>query len=188
MMNEQHAGVQPHGVVFTAVLAVCHLLTLPPSMLLAQMRPDGILFGEAKRDTLRDLMGIEVVVESFHHNGLSSRDLQAAVESQLEAAGIRILTAEERLNQPGNPYLYVRLSMLQADSVYSYTLEISVNQTVSLTRHPTITTFAPTWSVQAVGAMSPLNSTIIRDTVKDYAQRFVDAYHAANQAESAALR
>jgi hypothetical protein len=187
MKSQPHAVLHPRGSVVLTVIAACLLVVAPP-MVAAQMRADGILFGEAKRDTLRDLMGIEVVVESFEHNGLSSGDLHAALESQLEAAGIRILTAQERLNQPGNPYLYVRLSVLRADSVYSYTLEISVNQTVSLTRHPTITTFAPTWSVQAVGAMSPLDSTVIRDTVKQYAQRFIDAYRAANQSESAALR
>jgi hypothetical protein len=171
-----------------AALLVAWLLILYCPIATAQMRADGILFGEAKRDTLRDLMGIEVVVESFEHAGLSSGDLQAAAEAQIEAAGIRILTANERLNQPGNPYLYVRLSLVRAESVYSFTLEISVNQTVSLTRHPTITTFAPTWSVNAVGAMSPLDSTVLRHTVKDYVQRFIDAYQAANRAESAALR
>ena len=170
-----------------AVLSAC-LLVLSSPIATAQMRPDGILFGEAKRDTLRDLMGIEVVVESFQHADLSSGDLQTAVEAQLESAGIRILTANERLNQPGNPYLYIRLSLLRAEAVYSFTLEISVNQTVSLTRHPTITTFAPTWSVYAVGAMSPLDAMVLRATVKDYVQRFIDAYHAANRAESAALR
>jgi hypothetical protein len=188
MKIQQHTAYHPHGTGFIAVIAACLWLAVPPPMVTAQMRADGILFGEAKRDTLRDLMGIEVVVESFDHNGLSSRDLQAALESQLESAGIRVLTAEERLNQPGNPYLYVRLSVLRAESVYSYTLEISLNQTVSLTRYPTITTFAPTWSVEAVGAMSPLDSTVIRHTVKHYTQRFIDAYRAANQAESAALR
>ena len=185
MTIPQHLRVRRYG--FAAVLAAS-LMILSVPLTTAQMRPDGILFGEAKRDTLRDLMGIEVVVESFEHNGLSSGDLQAAVEAQLESAGIRILTAEERLNQPGNPYLYVRLSLLRAESVYSFTLEISVNQTVSLTRHPTITTFAPTWSVYAVGAMSPLDSAVLHATVKDYVQRFIDAYRAANRAESALLR
>jgi len=185
MTIQQVRRVDRYGLA-TVLVACSVILSFPLAS--AQMRPDGILFGEAKRDTLRDLMGIEVVVESFQHNDLSSGDLQTAVEAQLESAGIRLLTANERLNQPGNPYLYIRLSLLKADSVYSFTLEISVNQTVSLTRHPTIMTFAPTWSVYAVGAMSPLDSMVIRATVKDYVQRFIDAYHAANRAESALLR
>jgi hypothetical protein len=185
MTTHTHGRASRYGL--SVFLAACVLIAYAP-IATGQMRADGILFGEAKRDTLRDLMGIEVVVESFQHKDLSSGDVQTAVEAQLESAGIRILSATERLNQPGNPYLYIRLSLLQADSVYSFTLEISVNQTVSLTRHPTITTFAPTWSVYAVGAMSPLDSMVLRKTVKDYVQRFIDAYHAANRAESAALR
>lgn len=154
----------------------------------AQMGANGILFGEGKRDTLRDLTGVEVVVESLDVDGLSSRVLKSEIEAQLDQAGIRVLKDKERLNQPGYPYLYVRLSLLNAESVHTYSLEISLNQTVTLTRYPSISTFAPTWWVHAVGVMSPLDVSTLRTTVHDYLGRFVQAYQAVNPQENAILR
>lgn len=154
----------------------------------AQMGANGILFGEGKRDTLRDLTGVEVVVESLDVDGLSSGALKSEIEAQLDQAGIRVLKDKERLNQPGYPYLYVRLSLLNAEPVHTYSLEISLNQTVTLTRYPSISTFAPTWWVHAVGVMSPLDVTTLRTTVHDYLAKFVHAYQAVNPQENAILR
>lgn len=154
----------------------------------AQTGANGILFGEGKRDTLRDLTGVEVVVESLDVDGLSNSLLKSDIEAQLDQAGIRVLRDKERLNQPGYPYLYVRVSLLNAEPVYTYSLEISLNQTVTLTRYPSISTFAPTWWVYAVGVMSPLDVSMLRTTVHDYLGRFVQAYQAVNPQENAILR
>jgi hypothetical protein len=154
----------------------------------AQMGINGILYGEGKRDTLRDLTGVEVVVESFDIEGLSASLLKSDLEAQLDHAGIRVLRDKERLNQPGYPYLYVRLSLLHADPVYTYSLEISLNQTVTLTRYPSISIFAPTWWVHAVGVMSPLDASMLRTTVQDYLGKFIQAYQAVNPPENVILR
>jgi hypothetical protein len=154
----------------------------------AQTGANGILFGEGKRDTLRDLTGVEVVVESLDVEGLSSSLLKSDIQAQLDQAGIRVLKDKERLNQPGYPYLYVRLSLLNAEPVHTYSLEISLNQTVTLTRYPSISTFAPTWWVHAVGVMSPLDVSTLRTTVHDYLGRFVHAYQAVNPQDNAILR
>jgi hypothetical protein len=154
----------------------------------AQMGANGILFGEGKRDTLRDLTGVEVVVESLDVEGLSSSLLKSEIEAQIDQAGIRVLKDKERLHQPGYPYLYVRLSLVHAAPVHTYSLEISLNQTVTLTRSPSISTFAPTWWVHAVGVMSPLDVSALRTTVHDYLGRFVQAYQAVNPQENAILR
>jgi hypothetical protein len=154
----------------------------------AQTGANGILFGEGKRDTLRDLTGVEVVVESLDVEGLSSSVLKSEIEAQLDQAGIRVLRDKERLNQPGYPYLYVRLSLLNAETVHTYSLEISLNQTVTLTRYPSISTFAPTWWVHAVGVMSPLDVPTLRTTVHDYLMKFIHAYQAVNPQENPILR
>lgn len=170
-------------------VCLCLLLgALASGTALAQMGANGILFGEGKRDTLRDLTGVEVVVESLDVEGLSSRLLKSEIEAQLDRAGIRVLKDKERLNQPGYPYLYVRLSLLNAEPVHTYSLEISLNQTVTLTRYPSISTFAPTWWVHAVGVMSPLDVPALRATVHDYLVKFVQAYQAVNPQENAILR
>lgn len=154
----------------------------------AQTGANGILFGEGKRDTLRDLTGVEVVVESLDVDGLSSSVLKSDIEAQLDQAGIRVLKDKERLNQPGYPYLYIRLSLLNAEPVHTYSLEISLNQTVTLTRSPSISTFAPTWWVHADGVMSPLDVSTLRTTVHEYLGRFVRAYQAVNPQDNALLR
>lgn len=151
----------------------------------AQMGVNGILYGEGKRDTLRDLTGVEVVLESFDIEGLSGSLLKTDLEAQLDHAGIRVLRDKERLNQPGYPYLYVRLSLLRADPVHTYSLEVSLNQTVTLTRYPSISIFAPTWWVHAVGVMSPLDVSLLRTTVQDYLGKFIQAYQAVNPQENA---
>jgi hypothetical protein len=166
-------------------LWLCGLTSVTAS---AQTGANGILFGEGKRDTLRDLTGVEVVVESLDVDGLSSSFLKSEIEAQLDQAGIRVLRDKERLNQPGYPYLYVRLSVLNAEPVHTYSLEISLNQTVTLTRYPSISTFAPTWWVHAVGVMSPLDVPTLRTTVHDYLVKFVQAYQAVNPPENAILR
>lgn len=153
----------------------------------AQTGASGILFGEGKRDTLRDLTGVEVVVESLDVDGLSSSFLKSEIEAQLDQAGIRVLRNKERLNQPGYPYLYVRLSLLNAEPVHTYFLEISLNQTVTLTRYPSISTFAPTWWVHTVGVMSPLDVPTLQTAVHDYLVKFVQAYQAVNPPENATL-
>lgn len=168
-------------VLFCLCLGLCGPCSGTSS---AQMGANGILFGEGKRDTLRDLTGVEVVVESLDVEGLSSARLKAEIESQLDQAGIRVLRDKERLNQPGYPYLYVRLSLLHADPVHTYSLEISLNQTVTLSRYPSISTFAPTWWVHAVGVMSPLDIPLLKTTVHDYLGKFIQAYQAVNPQEN----
>lgn len=158
----------------------------------AQMGKNGILYGEGKRDTLRDLTGVEVVVEAFDEaldvEGLSSHQLKSEIETRLEQSGIRVLRDKERLHQPGFPYLYIRLSLLHADQIHTYSLEISLNQTVTLTRYPTISIFAPTWWVHAVGAMSQLDVSTLRTTVHDYLGKFIQAYRAVNPPDDALPR
>lgn len=183
--------VRPSLLRHAAMVSLClslGLCGLASGTASAQMGANGILFGEGKRDTLRDLTGVEVVVESLDVDGLSSSALKSEIEAQLDQAGIRVLKDKERLNQPGYPYLYIRLSLLNAEPVYTYSLEISLNQTVTLMRYPSISTFAPTWWVHAVGVMSPLDVATLRTTVHDYLAKFVHAYQAVNPQENAILR
>lgn len=151
-----------------------------------------ILTGERKRETLRDLTGVEVVVEQIpadaERDGLSTAQLKNYVESQLDGAGIRVLTHEERRTQPGHAYLYVSINTVKTKSIYSYAIEISLNQTVRLTRHPTIATFAPTWSAQVAGTTTAEHLETIREDVSDFVQAFIQDYLTMNPREETVLR
>jgi len=153
----------------------------------AESAPEVWLVGENKRETLRDVTGVEVVVESLRDDDLAGRDLRLDVETQLEQAGIRVLREEERLSQPGFPYLYVRVAVLHTAVASSYLLEVSVNQAVTLTRQPTLALFAPTWSVEAVGLMNPFNPARLQEAIREYVQKFILAYRAANTPDSAVM-
>lgn len=177
-------------IFFThASMSLClGLCLLMPGVASAQIGSNGILYGEGKRDTLRDLTGVEVVVESFEVEGFSSAHLKKEIESELEQAGIRVFRNKERLDQPGFPYLYVQVNVLRTDLIHSYGLEISLNQTVMLTRSPSISIFAPTWWAHASGAMSPLNVAALRATVHEYLRKFILAYQSVNAQDIDVLR
>lgn len=151
-----------------------------------------VLTGERKRETLRDLTGVEVVVEQIpadaERDGLSTNELKSYVESQLDGAGIRVLTHEERRTQPGHAYLYVSINTVKTKSIYSYAIEISLNQTVRLTRHPTIATFAPTWSAQIAGTTTAEHLDTIREDVSNFVQAFIHDYHSMNPREESTVR
>jgi hypothetical protein len=163
-----------------------------PYLAFATTQSTVILIGERKRETLRDLTGVEVVVEQIpadaERDGLSTSQLKKHVESQLGGAGIRVLTHEERRTQPGHAYLYVSVNTVKTRSIYSYAIEISLNQTVRLTRHPTIATFAPTWSAQVAGTTTAEHLDIIREDVSDFVQAFINDYLAMNPREETVLR
>lgn len=164
----------------------------PHLLALGSMQSTVILTGERKRETLRDLTGVEVVFEQIQadaeRDGLITNQLKSYVEEQLGGAGIRVLTHEERRTQPGHAYLYVSINTVKTKSIYSYAIEISLNQTVRLTRHPTIATFAPTWSAQVAGTTTSEHLDIIREDVSDFVQAFIHDYLAMNPQEETALR
>ena len=65
---------------------------------------------EIARATLRRVEGVQVVVAPVAPNvaraELTKQQLQTDVELQLQHAGIRVLTPEERHEMPGAPWLY----------------------------------------------------------------------------------
>lgn len=158
----------------------------------AQLDPkdsDEVLTGDRKRETMRDLTGVEVVIEPVRpdaeQDGLSTSKLRSDVEAQLHEAGIRILSTEERRTEPGHPYLYVSITTVKTGSLYAYAIDISLNQTVTLTRHPSIQTFAPTWSVQASGLISASHLATIFEQVRGYVSKFIRDYSSINPEERA---
>ena len=173
-------------------LAIAAWLGLWSPFLAFGATQSAVLTGERKRETLRDLTGVEVVVEQIpvdaERDGLSTNKLKSYVESQLDGAGIRVLSHEERRTQPGHAYLYVSINTVKTKSIYSYAIEISLNQTVRLTRHPTIATFAPTWSAQVTGTTTPEHLNTIQEDVSDFVQAFINDYLAMNPREETVLR
>lgn len=143
--------------------------------------------GKSNLATLRGLKGIGVLVEKLpkeiEAEGLNYDQLRMEVELSLKKAGIKVLSNEECLRTPGEPYLYINLnvniSKTESD-IYPYTIDVMLIQKVSLIREPDLITYGITWSIGGVGSISKRLVGNLRKTVDEGVQRFIKAYLAEN--------
>jgi hypothetical protein len=153
---------------------------------------------ELARETLRGITGVMVVVENvspdIERAGLTPRQLQTDAELRLRKAGIRVLTREERLDTPGGPYLYIRVTGFRVHSMtgallgYAAFSHVSLHQNVWLTRDPTIMAYAAeTWRGGGfLDTFDGSNVRPIRESVTDQVDAFINAYLAVNPERSPA--
>lgn len=144
---------------------------------------------DLQRGSLRGLNGVGVVVESLQsdveRDGLTRSLIRTDTELALRQAGIRVLSEEESLNEPGSPYLYVNLStvksaVLYAFTSYLYSLQISLRQDVTLTRDTNTKVSAMTWHTSVLGSVDATKLENIRKTLRDSLNKFINDYLAAN--------
>ena len=139
---------------------------------------------EFSRPSLKGLKGVYVLVEPLEaeveRDGLNQTSIQTDVELRLRQAGIKVLTEAERLAAPGTPFLYVLVNA-KSGSPYAFSINVELCQDVRLDRDPSMQiSGATTWSVTAVGTVGRNNLRDIRDMVKDYVDRFINAYLSVN--------
>jgi hypothetical protein len=140
---------------------------------------------ERAKETLRGLPGVTVVIEPLQetaeHDGLTRGQLQTEVERQLQAAGIRVLTQEEWRTTPGSPYLYVNVSALKKNyGLYAYSIEVCLNQLVTLTRNQNIQEFAETWETREVGTVGKDRLATVQESVASHVNIFIRDYFSVN--------
>jgi len=138
------------------------------------------------QDTLHGLKGIMVFIEDIESevedHGLTKMLLKKEVESRLRQAEIPVLTADEAFNTVGKPYLYLNLTTHNTGiDLYSYSIRIEFNQDVCIIREPSIRASATTWSSNVVGIVGAANLPAITEDVIGLTDRFIHAYHTANQ-------
>jgi len=147
----------------------------------------GSTFTADKRDTLRGLREISVLIEylpdDVERQGLSREHLQRDIEVRLRQAGLRVLTISDIAKSPGAPYLYVAVYPITGPSVdlNAYAIGLTLKQLVQLSRNPTTELFATTWEGPA-----PPSSLIaprvldIRSRILEAVGRFIIDYEAVN--------
>jgi hypothetical protein len=123
--------------------------------------------------------------EDLIQAGLSTETLRTDVELRLRAVGIRLPTTEEEwAKTPGRPYLYLTVTGIRnkAESGkllgYAASVDLEFYQDVHLDREPTVGCVAATWAVGGIGGGPTVD--IVRQAVRNYADRFANAYLAAN--------
>ena len=154
---------------------------------LALQSPVFAINGKSNRATLRGLSGVGVLVEQLapeiEREGLIKNQLQIEVELKLKMAGIKVLTREECLKTPGEPYLYVNVNVNTAKTesdIYPYSIDVLLMQKVSLLRDPKQTTYAVTWSTGGVGSIEKSILSQLRTSVEEMVDLFIKTYLSEN--------
>jgi len=147
----------------------------------------GFAFTADKRDTLRGLREVSVLVEflpdDVEREGLSREHLTHEIEVRLRQAGLRVLTISEIANSPGSPYLYVAIYPVTGPSVNvnAYAIGLTLKQLVQLSRNPTTELFATTWEGPAPpSSLSAPKLLDIRSRILGVLERFIIDYQAVN--------
>ncbi len=147
---------------------------------------------ESERATLRGLEGVDVVVEDIRNDaerdGLTKDAVQTDVELRLRQAGIRVLTREERLNTPGQPWLYVKVfTVTRSGGLCAYnSIDVEFWQSVRLDRDSSLFWGADQkkWSTpRIVGTAEGGNLRDVRETLRDKVDQFINAYLSVNPKE-----
>jgi hypothetical protein len=147
----------------------------------------GFGFTADKRDTLRGLKEISVLVEylpdDVEREGLNREHLQRDIEVRLRQAGLHVLTISEVANLPGAPYLYVAVYPIIGPSinVNTYAVALTLKQLVQLSRNPSTELFATTWEGPIhLSSLSDSRVLDIRSRIFDAVGRFIVDYRDVN--------
>jgi hypothetical protein len=157
---------------------------------------------QESRETLRGVAPIYVVIEgitpALERNGVSTDQLKAGVELQLEKAGINVIATvvERDSTEPSPAGLYVRINTLKSNVLKSeydvdyYTISISVEfvqRCLPLTEKDIDPSYisshaalACTWSTSNIYLAGEERLIDIRDCVKDLVGHFIDVYLSVN--------
>jgi len=147
----------------------------------------GFSFTADKRDTLRGLKELSVLVEylpdDVEREGLNREHLQRDIEVRLRQAGLHVLTISEVANLPGAPYLYVAVYPIIGPSinVNTYAVALTLKQLVQLSRNPSTELFATTWDGPIhLSSLSDSRGLDIRSRIFDAVGRFIVDYRDVN--------
>lgn len=149
------------------------------------------LDSEANRATLKGLAGVRVLVEDIasevEKSGLSKSRLQSIIELKLKKAGIKVLTQEEVLKTPGEPYLYLNINAAPGKpqpNLYMYSIDLALIQNIVLERDRKASTYGITWSTGGVGLIEGEALKQLSESILGMLDLFIEAYQSANKKPS----
>ena len=140
----------------------------------------------SQRESLRGISGVEVIVEPLNIEleelGLQTQKLQQDVKHRLQKAGLKVLTARERLASSAAATLVVRVDALH-DRIarFFYSIDLLILQRVDLGGRATPEVVAATWmKLGAVTVIADDKVTHIGDQVTHKVDQFIKDYVAGN--------
>ncbi len=141
---------------------------------------------EYEQESMRVLKSVFLIVEELkpdiEKDGLHKSSIQTDVELKLRMAGIKVLTKEESLKEPGMPILSVLVASIQKEFRYAFryafVVRVQLVQNVFLARDPKIFCLgATTWRNDLkIGTVGADNVRDIRNIVKDEVDVFINDY------------
>jgi hypothetical protein len=136
---------------------------------------------QIERDSLRDLDGVRVAVES-PGGALDKDQLQKAVEYKLRSAGIKVQNPGDF--PVGDPFLRLRVTTTsESNGIIGYNVELEFVQIVFLRRNPALTfNSAQTWKAKGQMGLVPAARLAgkIQQDLSAQVDQFIEAYRAAN--------
>jgi hypothetical protein len=138
-----------------------------------------------QRETLRDLKGLAVSVlidADFVLQGLTQNNLQTSVELRLRRSGVPVVSAQEAAQLAGNPVLYLNVSLLKSTLLYVYSVDLHLQQQISLKRLPSVEAQTPTWRTSLLGFVTSIGdpSAKLQQSIDNLVDRFLNDYLAVN--------
>ena len=138
------------------------------------------------RDTLRELPGVEVIVEplpaELEQSGFTASALRTNVEAQLRAGGITIYASQTENPSPAKAYLYVHLNGLTSPGQgYALSAQVHLRQTLRSLVTGSAIVNAMSWD-QHVLVVLPRGLAIqsIGGEVRSLVDRFVQDWRAVH--------
>lgn len=135
---------------------------------------------EDTRATLKGISALSVLIQPLPDGaktlGLTKEAIQTDVELKLRLAGIRIVTMEEALYLPGDPYLYVNVNVT-ADTKAA-NIDVELCQDAVLARNAQLAHGVTTWNI--AGVVQKPDAQYIRDRTKDFVDSFLNAWLSVN--------
>lgn len=139
--------------------------------------------------SLRGLHGVGVGVEiknkspiTLEQHGVTKDQIQTDTEIKLRTAGIKVLSKDELLKEPGHPFLLIFIIAKYHPVLRAFLISITVEliQRVQLERAPNILNASSTWTESGVALISKGRVQNIRGSVKNYVDEFINAYLTEN--------
>ncbi|HDY90440.1 MAG TPA: hypothetical protein ENH82_20260 [bacterium] len=150
----------------------------------------GMVYAESVgKETLQGLKGVNVWVGTIgsdvEKDGFSINPIQTDIELKLRMVGIKVLTKEELIKEPGMPILFVSIGGIKnIVGVWAFFINVKLLQQVYLLRDINLLYPAPTWTSGGfMGFRFGSEKNSIRDIVKDQVDEFINDYLAVNPKE-----
>ncbi|UCE60080.1 MAG: hypothetical protein JSU63_21880 [Phycisphaerales bacterium] len=140
---------------------------------------------ESRRNSLKGLAAVYLVIEPLQAEareaGLTTSQLRTDVELRLRAAKISVHTEEEGRKLPGNPYLYLVVNYIKAEQGFCiFGVRLAFIQNVFPQRDTSQLLRASTWSVSLSSYTTGTGVARIRESARDFADRFCNEYLTVN--------